>query len=219
MKQHLHKARWKALLLGLSLAVPGWAQAQSQAPSPALALQLGGAQLSATLEWLDPAHLDAFGFDAKDDLSAIRLGTPVYRGTFTDDALLSGEGPVVQTDMVLLPLELNGTVRSFLYLVPAEDGRDWTVAGIGGANEARSWSNLLTAPETRDLGRVDMLHFLQNNADYLLLGDPAGQQRYQDISVSFSEKQGSYLSLDEVYRQAVELARNARATIKDGMGG
>lgn len=208
--------RWKALLLGCCLSVPLWAQAQ-EAPlplSPVEAHQLATASLTRVLEWLPPDHLEQFGFSDKDDFSAIRIGMPLYTASFTDASVIAGEGAQMQTALVQLPLILKGTARCFIYLSPDQEGQ-WVASGLGGHTEAHTWNSLFTGKEAQRTDHLSMLHIPQTNADYLW---QPGSDTWTDVSTGPGHRNGEVLHTDQVFDEAVRIAAEARATVKDDAG-
>jgi hypothetical protein len=212
----INPSRWKALLLGLSLGLPLWAQAQ-EAPlpiSPMEARNLASVNLSRVLEWLPPDHLEQYGFSDKDNFAAISIGLPLYASSFTDESVIAGADAGMQTQVVQLPLILEGTARCFIYLSRNEEGR-WVASGLGGHNEARTWNSLFTGKEAQRTDHLSMLHIPQNNADYLW--QPAAKA-WQNVSVGPAQHQGEVLPTDEVFAEAVRIAAEARATVKEDAG-
>ncbi len=208
--------RWKALFLGLSLGLPLWAQAQ-EAPlpiSPMEARNLASENLSRVLEWLPPDHLEQYGFGDKDNFAAISIGMPLYASSFTDESVLTGSDARMQTSIVQLPLILDGTARCFIYLSLNEEGR-WTASGLGGHNEAVTWNTLLTGKETQSADHLSILHIPQNNADYLW--QPAANT-WLNVSTGANHKRGEVLQANQVFAEAVRIAAEARATVKDDAG-
>lgn len=212
---HLNKSRWKALLLGLSLGLPLWAGAQStdQPISPVEARNLASQNLTRVLEWLPPDHLEQYGFSDKDDFSAIRIGMPLYLASFSDESVIAGTDPRIQTQLVQLPLILNGTARCFIYLSLGEEGR-WVASGLGGNNEARTWNSLFTGKNAQGKDHLSMLHIPQTNADYLW--QEGGT--WKDVSVGPGHRNGEVLSIDQAFGEAVRIAAEARATVKEDAG-
>lgn len=212
----INPSRWKALFLGLSLGLPLWAQAQ-EAPlpiSPIEARNLASDNLSRVLEWLPPDHLEQYGFSDKDNFSAISIGMPLYASSFTDESVIAGSDAGMQTNLVQLPLILNGTARCFIYLSPNEEGR-WVASGLGGHNEARTWSSLFTGKQAQSIDHLSMLHIPQTNADYLW--QPTAKT-WQDVSVGTAHRNGEVLHTDQVFDEAVRTAAEARATVKEDAG-
>ncbi|WP_118975984.1 hypothetical protein [Taibaiella koreensis] len=208
--------RWKALLLGLGLALPLYAAAQSPTLplSPMQARDIAVHDLNRVLEWLPPDHLEVYGFSDQDDFSAISIGTPLYVTAFSDESVIAGSNPMVQTHMVMLPLVLKGTARCFIYLSPNEEGR-WSTNGLGGHNEAISWDAMMKGKEATTAGYLTLLHIPQNNADYLWQTE---SRNWQDISVGPGHNNGQVLQADQAFRVAVRIAAEARATVKEDAG-
>lgn len=208
--------RWKALLLGLGLALPLGASAQSaDLPlSPMQARDIAVHDLTKVLEWLPPDHLELYGFSDQDDFSAISIGLPLYVTAFSDASVISGSDPAIQTHMVMLPLVLKGTARCFIYLAANDEGQ-WITTGLGGHNEALNWGALMKNKEAATTGYLTLLHIPQNNADYVW--QPAGQS-WQDISVGPGHQNGQVLRAADAFREAVRIAAEARATVKEDAG-
>lgn len=202
------------MLLCLMASFLGYSQDNGKLPiAPAEARQTAIKDLNKTLQWITPEYLEQYGFEFKDDLSAITVGIPMYQHSFDAEALTNETGgKELHTDMVLLPLRIDDAVRCFIYLMPDKNG-NWVVSGIGGANEARTWSPVINRAE-KQYDHLSTLHLVQNNADYLLA--PASGN-YENISVGqFSYGQEQVLqSLDELYSQAVRVAREARKVTGD----
>lgn len=202
------------MLLCLMASFLGYSQDNGKLPiTPAEARQLAVRDLNKTLQWITPEYLEQYGFEFKDDLSTITVGIPMYQNSFDADALINETGrKELNTDMVLLPLRLNGEVRCFIYLMP-DKNNNWIVSGIGGANEARTWSPVINQAE-KQYDHLSSVHLVQNNADYLLA--PASGN-YENISIGqFRYGQEQMLqSLDELYDQAVQIAREARKITGD----
>lgn len=215
MLQHV-TSRWKTLLLGLGLCLPLWAQAQeAQLPiSPIEARELAAENLTRVLEWLPPDHLEQFGFTDKDDFSAISIGMPLYQNVFSDESVIAGTDARMQTHIVQLPLILNGAVRCFIYLSPGEEGR-WVASGLGGNNEARTWNHFFTSKEASGKDHLSLLHIPQTGADYLW---QEKANTWLNISVSKHQSPGKILHTGEVFEEAVRIAAEARATVKDDAG-
>ncbi len=213
---HLFKPCRKVLLLGAGLVLPLWVQAQSaELPiGPTEARNLAAQNVSSVLEWLPPDHLEQFGFSDKDNFSAISIGMPLYSTSFSDASVISGSEPHMQTNMVLVPLSLNGTVRCFIYLSPDESGR-WVTSGLGGHNEATAWNGLLSGKNAEAKDHLTLLHIPQNNADYLW---QEVTNTWLDIGVGVGHRNGETLDAAQVFQQAVKIAAEARATVKDDAG-
>jgi len=208
--------RWKALLLGLGLALPLGAMAQSAALPihPMQARDIAAHDLTRVLEWLPPDHLEVYGFSDQDDFSAISIGAPLYVTAFSDESVISGNNPATRTQMVMLPLVLKGTARCFMYLSTNEEGQ-WITAGLGGHNEAMNWDAIMKGKKATTAGYFTLLHIPQNNADYLWQPEA---QRWQDISVGPGHQNGQVLQSDQAFREAVRIAAEARATVKEDAG-
>lgn len=213
---HLFKPCWKTFLLGIGLVLPLWVQAQSaELPiGPTEARSLASQNLSKVLEWLPPDHLEQFGFSDKDNFSDISIGMPLYSTSFSDASVISGSEPHMQTNMILVPLSLNGMVRCFIYLGLDETGK-WATSGLGGHNEATAWNSLLSSKNAQAKDHIILLHIPQNNADYLW---QEVTHTWLDIGVGLGHHNGEILDAAQAFQQAVKIAAEARATVKDDAG-
>lgn len=213
---HLFKPCWKTFLLGMGLVLPLWAQAQSaELPvSPIEARNLATQNLSKVLEWLPPDHLEQFGFSDRDNFAAISIGMPLYSTSFSDASVISGSEPRMQTNVILVPLSLNGTVRCFIYLSPDETGK-WSTSGLGGRSEAIAWNSFLNGKKAQAKDHVTLLHIPQNNADYLW---QETANTWLDIGVGVGHRNGETLDAAQAFEQAVKIAAEARATVKEDAG-
>lgn len=198
------------LLLCLMASFLGYSQENEKLPvSAAEARQTAIENLNQTLQWITPEYLEQYGFKEQDDLTAITVGLPLYQTSFYPDAVLHADGrKECGYDMILLPLFLNGTARCFLYMMPDERG-SFSVAGIGGTHEAATWSPLIKRAE-KQYDHLTLLHLVQNNADYLLR---PGTGNYENISVGRYRygQQEELKSIDTLYLEAVQIAKDARA--------
>ena len=184
-------------------------------PAPLKARLMAAKDLNKTLQWVDPQYLGQYGFGSKDDLSKITIGMPLYQFSFYAEAIINADGrKELNQDAILLPLLLDGSVRCFIYIMKDEKG-NWAVSGIGGANEARTWSPfIMRIQKEQQYDHLSFVHLVQNNADYLL---QPGSGNYEDISVGkyHSGQQEALKSVEELYTQAVQLAKEARAITGD----
>lgn len=203
------------VLLCLMASLLGYSQDRhAQPPLPRQARQMAIEELNKTLQWIAPEYIEQYGFGAKDDLSRIQVGLPVYQQSFNTETLQAADGNTrLKDDAVLLPLLLDGRVRCFMYLMPDENG-SWSIAGIGGANEAYNWSHfIISADKAQQADHLSLLHLLQNNADYLLHPESGN---YENVSVHQLPGSDPELhSVDELYATALQIAREARAVSGD----
>ncbi len=214
MYQNSTHKRSITLLLCLMASFLGYSQENEKLPvSPAAARQMAIGNLNQTLQWVTPEYLEQYGFNEGEELSAITVGIPLYQTSFYPDAVLHADGRKERShDMILLPLELDGVVRCFLYIMPDEHG-NFGVAGIGGAREAATWSPVIKQAD-KQYDHLTLLHLVQNNADYLL---QPGTDKYDNISVGdyrYGQQEG-HKSIDELYTEAVRIAKDARAVNGD----
>lgn len=202
------------MLLCLMASFLGYSQDNGRLPiAPAEARQMAIDNLNKTLQWVTPEYLEQYGFSEKEDFSSITVGIPLYQASFSAESLLQADGrKELRHDMVLLPLVLDGSVRCFIYLMPDETG-SWGVAGIGGAHEAGTWSPVIVRAE-KQYDHLRLVHLVQNNADYLL---QPGSGIYENISVGkyLYGQQENLKSIDELYAEAVQIAKDARAISGD----
>jgi len=212
---HRNKSRWGALLLSFSLGLPLWAGAQTvELPiSPVEAHALAVQNLTRVLEWLPPDHLEQYGFRDKDNFTDVSIGIPLYVASFSDESVIAGTDPRIQTHIVQLPLVLDGTARCFIYLSRDEEGR-WMASGLGGHNEAHTWNSLFTGKNASDKDHLSMLHIPQTHADYLWQEG----NTWKDVSVGPGHRNGDILQANDVFAEAVRIAAEARATVKEDAG-
>jgi hypothetical protein len=204
------------MLIGIMASFLGYSQGNGNLLlSPQKARLMAVKDLNKTLQWVDPQYLGQYGFSTKDDLSAITIGLPLYQFSFYAESVINADDrKELSQDAVLLPLLLDGSVRCFIYIM--DDGKgNWAVSGIGGAHEAHTWSPLIIRAQTeKQYDHLSFVHLVQNNADYLL---HAGSGNYEDISVGKYHRgqQEARKSIGELYTEAVQLARDARALTSD----
>ncbi len=100
------------------------------------AIQLAQEQLPKMLSLIEPEEYEDFGFNTTDDLSAIQIGRLVQLTTAYDIQNLSETNQeALEINTVMLPLILDNTVRSFIF-ISKEEGA-WRVVGIGSKNYAQ----------------------------------------------------------------------------------
>jgi hypothetical protein len=69
--------------------------------------------------------------------------------------------------------------------------------------------------EAQSADHLSMLHIPQNNADYLW--QPAANT-WLDVSTGVNHKRDEVLQANQVFAEAVRIAAEARATVKDDAG-
>jgi hypothetical protein len=184
IKTIMKKVKLLMMLIAVSTASMNAQKLNISYPlSPETAVAMATREVSNVLSTIDPEDFKNYGFDAADDFSAIEIGMPFYQVTLSPTELNSTKEITTNTNLIQVPLLLNGTARCII-LIGNEEG-NWKVVGIGGSNYVTARQDIFASREATHQVIISVPQIFQN---YLLVDgkklsfDPIVKYEDSDLS-------------------------------------